>query len=348
MQVQHVGDRIRGFDRVGALWHLWEMTTKDAQERLRILRFWDTHGLPATLDAFEVSRRTLDRWKAELRAQGGNAAALAAKGSAPRRRRRPRTDPRLVAEIRRLRPLHPHLGKEKLPVLRGPWCEEHGLPRPSVSTVGRILARAPDKRRFAPARLDARGRPRPLRRRPKTRKPRGVRPAALECRTGDTVERLHDGLRRDIVSFVDPASRLALAWAVPTKHARRTRWALDRTLSLFPKPPEVVLSDNASEFEAGFAETLAERGIRRWYTYPKSPKMNAHAERFNRILQESFVDDHEDLLFTDLALFNRKLAEWLVFTNTERPHQGLDQPSPRSFLLHHQPECQRWWTYTTS
>ena len=162
----------------------------------------------------------------------------------------------------------------------------------------------------------------------------------------DTVERIRDGLRRDIVSFVDPEIRLAFAWAVPTKHARQTRRALDRTLSLFPKPPKVVLSDNGTEFEAGFAETLAERGIRRWSTDPKTPKMNAHAERFNRTLQESFVDDHEDLLFTDLALFNRKLAEWLVFTHTERPHQGLDQPSPRSFLLHHQPECQRWWTCT--
>ena len=230
--------------------------------------------------------------------------------------------------------------------MRGPWCEEHGLPRPSVSTVGRILARAPDKRRFVPARLDSRGRPLPLKRRPKPRKPTGAHPAALECRTVDTVERIRDGLRRDIVSFVDPASRRTFAGAVPTKHARHTRRARDRTLSLFPKPPEVVLSDNGTEFEAGFAEALGERGIRRWYTYPKTSKMNAHAERFNRTLQESFVDDHEDLLFTDLALFNRKLADGLVFTNTERPPQEHGQPSPLSFLLHHQPECQRWWTYT--
>ena len=47
--------------------------------------------------------------------------------------------------------------------------------------------------------------------------------------------------------------------------------------------------------------------------------MNAHTERFNRTIQASFADDHEDLLFTDLALFNRKLADWLVFSNTQRP-----------------------------
>jgi hypothetical protein len=74
--------------------------------------------------------------------------------------------------------------------------------------------------------------------------------------------------------------------------------------------------------------------------------MNAHAERFNRTVQESFVDYHEELLFTDLALFNRKLADWLVFYNAERPHHSLGQQSPLSFLLEHQPECQRYWTHT--
>ncbi|MGC9129259.1 MAG: integrase core domain-containing protein, partial [Acidithiobacillus sp.] len=108
----------------------------------------------------------------------------------------------------------------------------------------------------------------------------------------------------------------------------------------------VLLSDNGSEFEAGFAQTLAAQQISRWYTYPKTPKMNAHAERFNRTLQESFVDYHEDLLFTDLALFNQKLADWLIFYNTQRPHHRLGQQTPLSFLLQHQPECQRWWTHT--
>ena len=76
-------------------------------------------------------------------------------------------------------------------------------------------------------------------------------------------------------------------------------------MSLFPKPPDVVLSDNGSEFETGFAEALGERGIRRWSTDPKTPKMNAHAERLGRTLQESFVDDHEELLFTALLCSTR-------------------------------------------
>lgn len=59
----------------------------DVQRRLEILRFWDKHGLAATVDAFGVSRHTLCCWKAALKAAGGNPAALAAQSSAPQRRR---------------------------------------------------------------------------------------------------------------------------------------------------------------------------------------------------------------------------------------------------------------------
>jgi hypothetical protein len=35
------------------------MENTEAKRKLRILTFWEKHGLLATLDAFEVSRRTL-------------------------------------------------------------------------------------------------------------------------------------------------------------------------------------------------------------------------------------------------------------------------------------------------
>ncbi len=36
--------------------------------------------------------------------------------------------------------------------------------------------------------------------------------------------------------------------------------------------------------------------------------MNAYVERFKRTVQESSVDYHQDLPFTDLPAFNQKLA----------------------------------------
>ena len=76
--------------------------------------------------------------------------------------------------------------------------------------------------------------------------------------------------------------------------------------------------------------------------------MNAHVERFNRTIQEQFVEYHEDLLFDDLAAFNRKLADWLPAYNTVLPHHSLARQSPVQFLIQHQPECQRWWTHTST
>ncbi|HXF08182.1 MAG TPA: integrase core domain-containing protein, partial [Candidatus Acidoferrales bacterium] len=176
---------------------------------------------------------------------------------------------------------------------------------------------------------------------PKPRQPKGSRTAPLQCLAVDTIERIRDGIRRYIVTFIDPASRFALARALPSKASRHTQTTLEAVLSLLPQAPKVVLSDNGSEFEKDFARTIEARHIERWYTYPKSPRMNAHVERFNRTLQASFVDDHEDLLFTDLTLFNPKFADWLIFYNTQRPHFALGQQPPLSPLLQHQPECQR-------
>jgi hypothetical protein len=150
MRIYHIGYRIRGLYWLANLGHLWEMTPKDAQQRLKILRFWDKHGLAATMDAFGVSRRTLFRWKAKLKAEGGNPAALITKSCAPKRRRSPKTDPRLVAEIRRLRELHPNLGKDKLRVLLAPWCAHHDIPVPSSSTIGRIIKSTKGHPLYAP------------------------------------------------------------------------------------------------------------------------------------------------------------------------------------------------------
>ena len=346
MQIQHVGYRIKGFYRAACLGHLWEMTSKHAQQRLNILGFFAEHGAAATCDAFDVSRRTLYRWKQALRQAGGDRAALTAKSCAPKRRRQPQAPPALVRQIRWLREKFPNLGKDKLQVLLRPWCRQQDIALPSVSTIGRIIARDPNKMRHAPTRLDARGRHKLIPRKRKTRKPKGFKHQPLEVFACDTVVRLRDGLRRYLFTFIDPHSRFAIAFAAATQSSQQAAIALDALCQLLPKPPRFILSDNGSEFMGRFQQRLDDHGMTHWWTYPRSPKMNAHAERFNRTVQEQFVDYHEDLLFTDLAAFNRKLADWLVDYNTVLPHHSLGLQSPVNFLIHNQPECQRWWTYT--
>ena len=65
-----------------------------------------------------------------------------------------------------------------------------------------------------------------------------------------------------------------------------------------------MLSDNDGEFKAAFDVEVAQGEVGRWLTYPKTPKMNAHVECFQGSLQNEFAAYYEDLLFTDVNLFN--------------------------------------------
>ena len=192
MQIQHVGYRIKGFYRAACLGHLWEMTSKHAQQRLNILGFFAEHGAAATCDAFDVSRRTLYRWKQALRQAGGDRAALTAKSCAPKRRRQPQAPPALVRQIRWLR--------EKFPMAKAGLAAGAG----SKTSAERLHQSSPAiQTKCAMPPLDwMRGRHKLIPRKRKTRKPKGFKHQPLRL-----VVRLRDGLRRYLFTFIDPHSR---------------------------------------------------------------------------------------------------------------------------------------------
>ena len=68
--------------------------------------------------------------------------------------------------------------------------------------------------------------------------------------------------------------------------------------------------------------------------------MNAHAERFNRTLQEEYIDYHEDELL-DPEQFNVGLIQHLLWHNTHRPHWSLKMKPPVQFIqdTFSHPEC---------
>ena len=152
--------------------------------------------------------------------------------------------------------------------------------------------------------------------------------------------------------MIDPISRVAFAVAIPSKHAKHTAKALEALIDGIAaakkrqKHTLAILSDNGSEFKKEFDVLIEQKGLTHYWTYPKSPKMNAHNERFNRTIQEQFVDYYEDLLFTDLEEFNKHLANWLIDYNTIIPHSSLNYNSPVKYLLENHFECHMYWTYT--
>ena len=351
MQIRHIGRGIKGFYRVAKYALRWGMVHKDAQRRLEIVKFWHTHGLAATVDAFKVSRRTLFGWKAKCQAQ----ASLAPRSTAPKRRRQRDWPQAVIAEIQRIRREHPNFAKEKIhPFLRA-FCERQDLRCPAVRTIGRLIADAPDKMRHSPLRIRPNGKPK-AKRASAVRKPKHfIARHPGHCVALDTIEWQADNSRRFIVTFTDLHSHFAFAWATPS-HASLAASQFFRLIqAVFPYRIEAVLTDNGSEFKRHFSQELERHTLVHWHTYPKTPKMNAHCERFNRTLQEEFASYHENLLFTDLPAFNLKLLAWLDWYNRERPHCSLTEPvpqrktpkllSPLQFLIKHH-QCNMYWPDT--
>ena len=93
----------------------------------RRLRRLPSHPLPLQGRPQGRGRQPPKPWREtlgpEALARNPGPRSPGAKSCAPKRRRTPRTDPRLIGEIRRVRWLSPNLGKAKLPVLHEPEAE---------------------------------------------------------------------------------------------------------------------------------------------------------------------------------------------------------------------------------
>lgn len=347
MQQYNISKGIKGF------WRLYNyglrlrtMVQDIAQHRTRILTFWQKHGLDATTEAFKVSRRTLYVWKAKLTAGGGQLSALNSSSKRPHTVRLRQWHPDILVELKRLRRLHPNLGKEKIHVLLQPFCQQRNIRCPKPRTIGRLIADQPDKLRLFPRKLSHFGKVKPQKRQPKQRKPKHfVATHPGHCGSFDTVERFVNGCRRYIITFTDVYSRFAFAYATTSHGSLAATEFFTVIRQVFPYQLEYILTDNGSEFMKHFDHELKRLHRTHWHTYPKTPKMNAHVERFNRTIQEEFVDYHVPAL-QDPIQFNDEMVEYLLWYNAERPHWSLNLQSPIQFLLNEHPECRMWWPNT--
>ena len=70
---------------------------------------------------------------------------------------------------------------------------------------------------------------------------------------------------------------------------------------------------------------LRELGIKHRYTRPYRPQTNGKVERFWRTLNDDLI---EGTTFENLTEFQDELMQYLLYYNTERPHQGLQGHTP--------------------
>ncbi|HBB56650.1 TPA: hypothetical protein DEW47_01465 [Patescibacteria group bacterium] len=314
------------------------MITAKAKEKTRTLIFWEKYGLEATLDAFpDKKRSTYYSWKDQWIKGGKKIEALNEKSREPQTKRKRLWPDEVKNEIKRLRSreVHPNLGEKKLYPLLLKFCGSNNFKCPKPITIGRIIKDCGGLRTF-PQKVSHFGKIKKVNRQKVLRKPKDFKPlypghlVAL-----DTVERFVNGCRRYVITFEDIYTRFSFAWATKSHASSAAKEFFDLCVKVFPFSYQFlyVLTDNGSEFKKHFDAELRRLRMVHFHTYPKTPKMNAHLERFNRTIQDEFIDYHSFLLLTP-DKFNNRLIDYLIFYNTERVHCAFQNKlSPIQFMM---------------
>lgn len=145
---------------------------------------------------------------------------------------------------------------------------------------------------------------------------------------------LKEGGYRYLLTAIDEVSKLAYARLYTTHTSRNAADFLKRLTYLTENQVVNIHHDNGSEFAKEFELACKQYAIEQWYSRPRTPKDNPVLERFNRTIQEEFVELAEvDVAETDLC--NDLLLDWLIDYNAHRPHQTLDYLSPLQYLEKH-------------
>jgi len=87
------------------------------------------------------------------------------------------------------------------------------------------------------------------------------------------------------------------------------------------KGKRYLIHDRDPLFTAEFLKMLADAGVASVKLPPRSPNLNAHAERFVRTIKETCLE--RMILFGEGAV-RKATAEFMAHYHSERNHQGLD------------------------
>ena len=306
-----------------------------AQERLKIIRFYDEHGEAQSQKYFGVNRKTIHVWKKKLAAAGQHLEALGVHSTRPKRVRRMTTDPQVLAFIRQLREDHPRLGKEKIKPLLDQHCHTLGISSPAVSTIGKII-----KRHGLFFQKSGRVYHNPnskwaqntgKKRLPRVRVRYAPHPTDWGHWQLDTMVRKLDELKIYFYSAIDVKGKLALSLPYSRLNSRNTRDFFEKLLNICPLPIQDVQTDNGQEFEGEFDAFLRTRHIPHHWSYPRCPRINGCIERYQRTLSEEFIQVHQDSIRFPQE-FLHHLRDYLLFYNTQRIHSALGNQTPIAFL----------------
>lgn len=132
---------------------------------------------------------------------------------------------------------------------------------------------------------------------------------------------------------IDCHTRELLGWQLSkTGKASTATSALEQallarfgTLGRVPEP-FLLRSDNGLVFSSrSYTQLVRSYGLRQEFITPHCPQQNGMVERLIRTLKEQCVHRHR---FESVQHASRIIADWILFYNTQRPHQALKMKTP--------------------
>lgn len=142
---------------------------------------------------------------------------------------------------------------------------------------------------------------------------------------------LSQGGYRYLLTAIDEVSKLAYA-RLYTKHSSKQAADFLKRLHYLTEGEMINLHhDNGSEFAKDFITACKALSLPQWYSRVRTPTDNPVLERFNRTIQEEFVE-MIDIGLEDTKEFNEQLLDWLIEYNNVRPHQALDYLTPLEYI----------------
>ena len=348
MQLGFKYGHCKGFSKLynyGLKYYPNYMITKKAEKRVKILKFWKKYGLQATTDAYGAKQSTLYFWWKIYKDSGYKIVSLNPKSQARINNNKRKIHHLILIEIKRLRlEVCPNMGKAKIKKYLDIFCENSNLPIYSESKIGRIIKEK--KIYHHRQKVSHFGKIKIIKRSKKLRKPKDL---AINS-PGDLVEidvivRFIKSIKRYIVTAVDIESRYSFAICYNRHNSLCARDFIKKMEQAFPYKIKAIQTDNGSEFHKYFMQYLEKRKITHYWNYKGQPYKQGHIEKYNRTIQEEFIDQNEFSL-ENTNKFNKKLVDWLLWYNTERYHWSLDLTSPVDYLINNNMVSNMRWTNT--
>jgi len=218
-----------------------------AQQKMKIIKFYEEYGEKATKEAFGADRRVISRWKKRLKDKGGRLISLVPGSTRPKTVRRSEVPQKIIDFIEALRKKYPRLGKEKIKPLLDKYCLHRGMNSISESTIGNIIKRykfffqKSGKIYHDP---NSKWAQKKVKRQKRLRVKHPPKPTEFGVILSDTVKRITDGVTDYFYSAID--AKLKFVLTIPYKRltSRNMKDFYHRFKRVYPWTIKAWQSDN--------------------------------------------------------------------------------------------------------